>query len=303
MRRAVAHAGRPAFSDVVGDLLGIDDGVAVIDTRHGQVEVVLDDVAFAKPAPPSTADELALQAVAAAGWQPAEAEWLGGWLLRADHGFSRRANSVLPLRQPGLPLADALAAARDWYAARGLPLLLQLPTEARRLLDAELGEQFWPTEAEAVVYAARLDRIAAPATVPVVLSDVASDEWSAVYFAGVNDDPGLRAACRELLARHERVAFASVHLDGRTVAVARGVVDEGWLGLSAVAVDPGYRRQGLAGSLLAGLRDWARALGASRSYLQVEADNAPAIALYEKLGYWAHHEYRYRRDPGPGETP
>ena len=133
-------ARRARFGDVVGVLLHLDGDHAVIDTRRGLVEVALAGVTIAKPAPPSTADELALEVAAAAGWRARETEHLGGWLLRADGGFTGRANSVLPLRAPGRPLEQALDAARAGYTRRGLPLRLRVPTEARRLLDAELGD-------------------------------------------------------------------------------------------------------------------------------------------------------------------
>ena len=51
-----------------------------------------------------------LERVAAAHWRGTEEEWLGDWLLRAASGFTGRANSALPLGDPGLPLDDALAA-------------------------------------------------------------------------------------------------------------------------------------------------------------------------------------------------
>jgi GNAT superfamily N-acetyltransferase len=43
---------------------------------------------------------------------------------------------------------------------------------------------------------------------------------------------------------------------------------------------------------------WARGLGAVDAYLQVDADNAPALAFYERAGFWPHHGYHYRRAPG-----
>jgi ribosomal protein S18 acetylase RimI-like enzyme len=33
------------------------------------------------------------------------------------------------------------------------------------------------------------------------------------------------------------------------------------------------------------------------SYLQVESTNVAALALYERLGYWHHHDYRYLTEP------
>jgi predicted GNAT family acetyltransferase len=65
----------------------------------------------------------------------------------------------------------------------------------------------------------------------------------------------------------------------------------------AVEVDPDQRRQGLAAAVMAALWQWGVNAGAARSYLQVAADNSSALALYEKLGYWVHHEYHYRSEP------
>jgi GNAT superfamily N-acetyltransferase len=65
----------------------------------------------------------------------------------------------------------------------------------------------------------------------------------------------------------------------------------------AVEVDPDHRRQGLARAIMAAISGWGAQLGATRTYLQVGADNAPAIALYESLGYWRHHDYHYRTRP------
>ncbi len=44
-------------------------------------------------------------------WVAEEKMRLGGWLLRADHGVTRRANSVLPLKSPDLPLSLAIESA------------------------------------------------------------------------------------------------------------------------------------------------------------------------------------------------
>jgi len=287
--------GRLTQGDVVGELAGLDAQTAVIEARSGLVEVPVALVTAARIAPPSTADELSLDGVVAEGLRPAETERLGGWVLRADAGFTRRANSILPLRQLGMPLEAALGRARGWYRQRGLPLRIQVPVEARRLLDAELGERGWPADARTHVLTARLDALRAPAADPplAAVSPVPDDGWLALYRGGA----GLEPAARALLTRHVHLGFASIQVDGRTVAVARGAVDQRWLGVMAVEVDPAFRRQGLATAVTAALWTWGRTQGAVRSYLTVLADNEPARALYEKLGYWSHHEYQYRTEP------
>lgn len=287
------------FGDVVGDLVRLDGraetGIAVIESKSGPIEVDLATVAIAKPAPPSTADELALEAAAALGWRAAETEQLGGWLLRANGGFTGRANSVLPLRAPGRPLDEALETSRAWYARRGLPLRVLVPTEGRRLLDAELGERGWDFSGDVHVMALRIDQAtAAPqADVEVAMLDRPSEDWYARY----RDGAGAGPLARDLLTRHDTAVFALVRDAGRVAAIGRGTIDNGWLGVTAVEVDPGLRRRGLATAVMSALWSWGRSRGAARSYLQVSSENGAAVALYERLGYWIHHDYRYRLDP------
>jgi mycothiol synthase len=56
-----------------------------------------------------------------------------------------------------------------------------------------------------------------------------------------------------------------------------------------IAVDPDFHGQGLGKQLtLAGL-DSIAARGVSTAMLFVDADNAPAVAMYERLGFTIRH--------------
>jgi ribosomal-protein-alanine N-acetyltransferase len=52
-----------------------------------------------------------------------------------------------------------------------------------------------------------------------------------------------------------------------------------------LAVDPDFRRRGLARSLLEAAMIGAKAAGAEAMFLEVAADNAAAIGLYEQAGF------------------
>ena len=52
-----------------------------------------------------------------------------------------------------------------------------------------------------------------------------------------------------------------------------------------VAVTAAYRRQGIAERLVNALVEELKAVGSHCLTLEVRASNAPAIALYEKLGF------------------
>jgi ribosomal protein S18 acetylase RimI-like enzyme len=74
-------------------------------------------------------------------------------------------------------------------------------------------------------------------------------------------------------------------------------VDARWAGLAAVAVSADRRGQGLGAAItLATLKEAARRSG-RHVYLQVEATNAAAIALYQRLNLRTHHDYRYWAAP------
>jgi ribosomal-protein-alanine N-acetyltransferase len=64
------------------------------------------------------------------------------------------------------------------------------------------------------------------------------------------------------------------------ISVAGDVAD-----LDRIAVLPDVRGRGLARDLLTALVDRARDLGADRMLLEVAADNAAAIGLYESYGF------------------
>ena len=61
---------------------------------------------------------------------------------------------------------------------------------------------------------------------------------------------------------------------------------------------PPYRKRGIGARLLTELEERLRAMGAVECYLEVRADNEPALRLYEKLGY--EKECRLEDYYGPG---
>ena len=52
-----------------------------------------------------------------------------------------------------------------------------------------------------------------------------------------------------------------------------------------IAVHPDFRRRGIAEALVAALEEQLRQRGSKMLLLEVRDSNAPAIALYEKLGF------------------
>lgn len=285
-----------------------------------------------------------LVTVAARAWPPVEEEWLGGWRLRSAagdpveeaegpvagtgdtapeprsgeplpparrHGFTRRANSALVTGDSGLPLDVTLERVTDWYRRRGLPPYLQVTTGAadtQELLAAALAERGWHPETTAEVWIGGLAPLADldGDTGQVVLTRELGAAW-----AGRCDRFADRAPLpheRAVLTGGPSVWFAQVPgptPDAPAAAIGRSVLDGRWAGYTAIEVDPARRRTGLATAVMAALARQALAEGCSAAYLEVEVDNLPARALYERLGLARHHTYQHWRAPehGPEGQP
>ena len=83
-----------------------------------------------------------------------------------------------------------------------------------------------------------------------------------------------------------KLAFWLVALEGETVAGYIGsqtVMDE--TDMMNVAVHPDFRRQGIAEMLITELVENLKQKGSRCLTLEVRASNAPALALYGKLGF------------------
>ncbi|WP_405587095.1 GNAT family N-acetyltransferase [Streptomyces sp. NBC_01190] len=245
--------------------------------------------------PAVTAEELA--AIAARAWPATEARPLGGWTLRAAGGFTRRANSVLVAGEPGMPVAEALASVVRWYAARDLTPYLQVPDTSPWV--PALDRYGWIREADTLIRTAPLPpltSLASPGSLPgrgaedVLLTRTPGPGWLAAY----HRTGDLADAALEVVSGGPSVWFATA-----PGAIGRAVVDGSWALFGAMEVEPAMRRQGRATAVLGALARRAYDEGATAAYLQVEAANTGALALYDRLGFVGHHGYHYRRPPRP----
>jgi GNAT superfamily N-acetyltransferase len=242
---------------------------------------------------PTVAD---LELISAESWRGLEREPYGDWLLRAGGGFTGRANSVLVVGEPPVALPAAVAAVTCWYGERGLRPRAQVPLPGAEAADAAFAAAGWSRDEDVLVLTAPLAGWPEP-SVAVSIAAEPDDDWLVGYrYRG----SALPPVAREVLLAADDPAFLTVRLDpapAPPAAVARGVVVDGWLVVTAVTVDEVYRRRGLATAVMASLGAWAADRGGHSCTLQVVATNAPALALYDRLGFTEHHRYHYRLAP------
>ena len=276
----------PALSDAVGHLLQTDP-VVRIQTQAGEVvEFGPADVLTVRrltDVPVRNSQIRAVEHAAALAWPGVQQQWMDGWLLRAGHGATMRANSAVPLE-----ISASMAAVPrivDWYLERDLTPLLAIPD---RLVPLAIDT---PVECETRMLVCDLaDRT--PKQQPdtnVTLEQQPSAEWLDCY------------------ARDVPVGVLTAVVDGDVVfgiragaAVGRAAVTQApdgtrWVGLSAVRVTDASRRQGHARAVCTALLAWGIDRGATRGYAQVIDGNMAALGLFRALGFSSQHRCRYLR--------
>ncbi|MFE0754212.1 GNAT family N-acetyltransferase [Inquilinus sp. NPDC058860] len=222
-------------------------------------------------------------------WPSPRQMLLGGWLLRASGGATRRTNSVNPLRSGPRDPSGIIAAAEGIYRGLGQPARFRVPSIAAGM-DGPLQRQGYAAEAETATLLADLADHRPRDCAWIELSDRPDEDWLALR--SDPDDPVFRQMLDSIVLPK---TFASCRIDGRVVATAYGVVHDRLLVVESVATDPEHRQRGYGTRTVGHLMDWALTRGAGGACLQVVADNQPALALYGSLGFRTElYRYHYR---------
>jgi GNAT superfamily N-acetyltransferase len=244
---------------------------------------------------------LAIERVAFEAWPAAEVQALGGWRLRFNHGVTSRGSSVWP--GPGASdaaLAARLEAVERFYAERGAGAAYQIsPAADPPQLDAALAARGYETTVPVSVELAGAAGVAALATPPgaeAVCGDELSEAWFEISGRRGRFQGEAVAVYRAMLERlRGRAGFALVRVGGEAVAVGLSVASPPWAGVFSMLTLPAWRGKRLGEAVLGAIARWAQGRGATRLYLQVESDNAPARKLYARVGFAPRYEYHYQR--------
>lgn len=237
----------------------------------------------------------ALEERAFNAWPAHQTVFHNGWVMRLSGGFTKRANSVNALAPEGS--FDALRAeAETLYGRHALPAVFRITPLAPPVADAALeAAGYVPFDPSLVLTRPLTDTTAVDG---VTLEATASTAWL----------DGFAAA--NAVARHHRglhhtmvhnitqtAAFATLHAQGLPVGFGLAVFERGMVGLYDIAIAPAQRGTGRGRTLVEALLHWGAQQGAHSAYLQVRAQNAPALALYAALGFEENYRYHYRVRP------
>lgn len=216
-----------------------------------------------------------------------------GWVLRASHTDTRRANSTTALHPSTLPLLEKIDFCEAWYRRHQQPTIMRLttplsPTE----LDALLETRGYRREGETIV-------MTAPVTANEVTPPLGTRLLTRTAEEGIADLHRLKGSnaalvaqdiARQALWRGDETYLALKTING-VAAVGLARVENGFAGVFNMRTAESQRGNGYATALVAALLAWGHAHGAHTAFLQVESDNQAALAAYRKFGFVERYRY------------
>lgn len=221
-------------------------------------------------------------------WTTDESTDIGGWRCYATDGFTRRVNCATGSgRLPADP--GVRRAVSEWLAARGASLVVRVTPLLDPMTVHEITAE-WGYRAvdRTLVMTAPVDNAAASAAVQRVRVD--DDDFLAELGRMNGRSPETADVRKRIMVR---VADRATGLWVPSVGVGVAVASGRHMAVYSVAVASASRRRGFARSIMAEANTWAVERGCDTVLLQVLADNAAAVRLYESLGFSERYSYHY----------
>lgn len=232
---------------------------------------------------------------------PPQQLWLDGWLVRLCPGKAKRARSINAVAAGRRPVQDKLAEARRHFDAAGLPLVVRItPFTQPADLDAQLAAAGMQRFDDTCVMVAPAGMLQLQEAWPADMDLRPVDSMTFADAVG-----GLRGSTDEQRQAHvQRLQQSPVPYQGwlmqrcgELLACGQTATEGRFVGVYDVFTAPAARNQGLARALCAEMLRRARdAAGGIDAYLQVDAANHPARAVYRRLGFVDGYGYHYRAD-------
>ena len=234
---------------------------------------------------------------------PPQQRWMDGWLLRYLPGKARRARCINAVAAGRMPLAEKLALAAEVYRDAALPMIFRITRFTQPAgVDAELAALgFAVVDPTLVLICPRLPVAADPALPEGLHWAALSGDAYAETVGALRESPPEHRRSHALRLQHSPVPYQGYAIrrsaDGAVLACGQFAREGEMVGLYDVFTHESARGQGLASLLCERLLSISIKEGANIGYLQVDAKNEPALAIYRRLGFLDGYGYHYRERP------
>jgi GNAT superfamily N-acetyltransferase len=233
---------------------------------------------------------------------PPQQRWVDGWLVRFSPGKAQRARCINAVSDGVLPLTQRLSVCEALYREAGLRMLMRMTPFSRPPgLDEALARLGYQRFGDAAVMVCPTPPMAAERPLPDDLKcEMVSSQAYAHIVGELRGTPEAERQAHAQRLLYSPVPYHGVVLcnaDGEVSACAQYALEAEMVGLYDVFTAATARGRGLSRWLCEHLLSEATGQGAKLAYLQVDAQNRAARAVYHRLGFADAYAYHYRALP------
>jgi ribosomal protein S18 acetylase RimI-like enzyme len=229
-------------------------------------------------------------------WPALQTVQYDGWILRFANGVTRRSNSVSLLYPSTLDPEEKIGFCEQRYRERNINPCFKITEIADPAgMDDRLAARGYLHDSVISFQALDISRWPSEPLHEVHIETELNPHWIGDFIRMNGFDPKRKPTYIAIMEQlRAPKCLISLTRDHRTIGVGLGVADGSHIGLFDIVVDPAYRQTGVGYLVVENILRWGRKKGAATAYLQVLADNTPAIRLYEKMGFTEIYRYWYR---------
>lgn len=122
-----------------------------------------------------------LEEISMNSWPSLKNEIYDGWVLRYSNGYTKRANSVIPLYKSSLPIIEKIDMCREKYTSMNLPLIFKL-TELNNDIEDALNNCKFSKIDISIVKMINVNNIQPQNDVDITINNKLNEEWTDTYF-------------------------------------------------------------------------------------------------------------------------
>lgn len=238
-----------------------------------------------------------LEEISMNSWPSLKNEVYDGWVLRYSNGYTKRANSVIPLYKSSLPIIEKIEMCREKYCSMNLPLIFKI-TELNNDIEDVLDNYNFKIIDISIVKTININNIQNQIDKNIITSNKLNDKWTNAYFQFSNlQEKEKQLTSIEILNRIPGSLITSLmKMHQKVLGVGLGIINSNYLGLFDIIVDEKYRRNGYGKDIVLSLLAEAKRRKINSAYLQVIENNVAANSLYDKIGFKDVYRYWYRKE-------
>lgn len=229
-------------------------------------------------------------------WPALQTLQYDGWILRFANGVTKRSNSVNPLYPSTLDIDQKIDYCENIFRQKQIPPTFKItPDSEPDDLDKVLEKRGYFIHCHVSFQVMELSADAISPEENVQMAYSPDERWMDDFIRMNGFEQTRKSTYIRIM---EQIitpkCLVSIKEKNKTIGVGLGVLEDRFLGLFDLVVDPEFRNRGLGARLVNSLLNWGLSQEADTAYLQVLTDNLPAIRLYHKLGFKERYLYWYR---------